>query len=111
VIPHRENGYSFEPGTLVVHERYQDHSPEAVRTRSIIGIVNTEVRTGTKATPCEVCFPAPKKPGRVQRWAPAPSRDAGQSTTGPVSAAESPAREAVKSKDQPGQESDAPDLS
>lgn len=67
-IPYRERGYSYELDTFIVHERYQDHAPHAVRTRSMLGIVNREVQTGEKPQPCEVCFPEPKRPGRIRRW-------------------------------------------
>ena len=57
MIPERERGYSVERDTGIVHERYQDHAPRAMRT-SALGVTN--VLDGREAVPCEVCFPQPK---------------------------------------------------
>lgn len=62
MIPDRERGYSIEPDTLIVHERYQDHAPRAMRT-SAFGV--SEYAKGRELIPCEVCFPAPK-PAKVK---------------------------------------------
>lgn len=56
-IPYRERGYSVEPDTLTVHERYQDHAPRAMRT-SAFGV--SEYAKGRTPIACETCFPAPK---------------------------------------------------
>lgn len=59
MIPYRERGYSIEADTAVVHERYQDHAPRAMRT-SALGVTN--VANGREPVPCLVCFPAPPEP-------------------------------------------------
>lgn len=56
-IPERERGYSVEAASGVVHERYQEHAPRAVRT-SALGVTN--ILAGREAIACEVCFPQPK---------------------------------------------------
>src|SRR3970040_1610379 len=58
MIPDRERGYSVETDTLVVHERYQDHAPRAMRT-SALGVTNTALHRGMEPVACEVCFPPP----------------------------------------------------
>jgi len=58
-IPDRERGYSVESDTLIVHERYQDHAPRAMRT-SALGVTNIVLQRGMEPVPCEVCFPPPK---------------------------------------------------
>ena len=66
-IPFRERGYSIELDTLIVHERYQDHAPEARRT-SAIGVNNVRIQRGYgELIPCEVCFPPPPKHTRRVR--------------------------------------------
>lgn len=60
-IPPRDHGYSIEPDTAIVHERYQDHAPLAMRT-SARGVAN--IADGRKPVACDVCFPAPK--GKAQ---------------------------------------------
>lgn len=67
-IPHRDLGYSIELDTVIVHERYQDHAPTAVRTRSMLGVINREVQTGIKPTACPQCFPPPAETKRVRRY-------------------------------------------
>jgi hypothetical protein len=57
-IPDRERGYSVEADTLIVHERYQDHAPRAMRT-SALGVTNVALQRGMEPVPCEVCFPPP----------------------------------------------------
>lgn len=59
-IPYRERGYSIELDTLIVHERYQDHAPEARRT-SAVGINNVRMQRGGVLVECETCFPPPPK--------------------------------------------------
>ena len=63
-IPYRERGYSIELDTLIVHERYQDHAPNARRT-SHLGVYN--VSRGGHPIPCAVCFPPPPEPKRPRR--------------------------------------------
>jgi hypothetical protein len=58
MIPDRERGYSVEADTLIVHERYQDHAPRAMRT-SALGVTNTALQRDMEPVPCEVCFPPP----------------------------------------------------
>jgi hypothetical protein len=58
MIPDRERGYSVEADTLIIHERYQDHAPRAMRT-SALGVTNIALQRGMEPVPCEVCFPPP----------------------------------------------------
>jgi len=66
MIPARERGYSVEPDTLIVHERYQDHAPRAMRT-SAFGV--SEYAKGREPIACEACFPQPKAPRTGKRKA------------------------------------------
>jgi hypothetical protein len=59
-IPDRERGYSIDPNAAIVHERYQDHAPLAMRT-SALGV--TAYAKGRTLVPCSICFPAPKARG------------------------------------------------
>jgi hypothetical protein len=58
MIPDRERGYSVEADTLIVHERYQDHAPRAMRTTAL-GVTNVALQRDMEPVPCEVCFPPP----------------------------------------------------
>jgi hypothetical protein len=61
-IPYREQGYSVETRTVIVHERYQTHAPNALKVRTLEGVAN--IAAGRKRHACPVCFPAPAKPER-----------------------------------------------
>lgn len=75
MIPHRERGYAVDG--LVVHERYQDHAPRAVRTSER----GMRTMTGDAGIPCPVCFPAPEaEPPRRWRREPIPEPTADPET-------------------------------
>jgi hypothetical protein len=65
MIPDRERGYSVEADTLIVHERYQDHAPRAMRT-SALGVTNVALQRDMEPVPCEVCFPPPPPKPRAK---------------------------------------------
>ena len=73
MIPDRERGYSVELDTLIVHERYQDHAPRAMRTTAL-GVTNIALQRGMEPVPCEACFPPPP-PVRASRRKAPESRD------------------------------------
>lgn len=69
-IPNRDKGYSVETNATV-HERYQNHAPNAHKVRSIDGAYN--VAKGQELVPCPTCFPVqeavPSVEGDSDVWA------------------------------------------
>jgi len=78
-IPYRER-YSIERGTLVVHERYQDHAPDAHRTTAL-GVQN--IAGVGELVPCPRCFPPPPVPRRASGGVVRPGRMVVVGDTGP----------------------------
>ena len=65
-IPHRDR-YEYTFDTFEVHEAYQTHGGRYDARTSPAGLVNREVQTGQKPTPCPQCFPR-SEPKPVRRY-------------------------------------------
>lgn len=61
-VPAGQRGYRVNPDTGVVHLRYAEHAPNAVKVGTAAAVLR--VLGGRDPSTCRICFPAKKAPAR-----------------------------------------------